>query len=453
MKKPRGHHTNARISGNVASPRVALKDSGRSEISQQMVEIPLGPEPAKYKTSHPRSIVARGANPSTPSNRNSNSTTASSASGMASSASSGITMGLFLSKRRGKAQPSHITPATSPPREPLDKGKAKAGSDPVGALRALMAANGGLPEDAIDDDENDAPSMVPPQHVRKYSFDAGDDTAKVGKDTGTGPSKPEGAVQNVSLPPTTGPQVPDTLLTSPKVGKDTGTGPSKPESAVQNGTLPPTTGPQVLDTLLATASGNDRRSSTGPGAPRQRSASSSAVRSPTLRFMGHNHVGRAHSMTADGRGVFTPGYSTPRRQAESGSEPFPSQETIQRARQLRTVTNTYNSGGVPFSDEELAALSHRFQARQQARQRALSRRRPDAVVHFDLAEEAQALEAGGAQAFENLIARAPEGQGMRVLGFLRARALRHQRSWAPEDQGAQAAENEEGRGDQPAQQD
>lgn len=380
-----------------------------------MVEIPLGPEPAKYKTSHPRSIVARGANPSTLSNRNSNSTTASSASGMASSASSGITMGLFLSKRRGKAQPSHITPATSPPREPLDKGKAKAGSYPVEALRALMAANGGLPEDAIDDDENDdendAPSMVPPQHVRKYSFDAGDDTAIVGKDTGTGPSNPE--------------------------------------SAVQNGTLPPTTGPQFLDTLLTTASGNDRRSSTGPGAPRQRSASSSAVRSPTLRFMGHNHVGRAHSMTADGRGVFTPGYSTPRRQAESGSEPFPSQETIQRARQLRTVTNTYNSGGVPFSDEELAALSHRFQARQ----RALSRRRPDAVVHFDLAEEAQALEAGGAQAFENVIARAPEGQGMRVLGFLRARALRHQRSRAPEDRGAQAAENEEGRGDQPAQQD
>lgn len=423
MKKPRGHHTNARISGNVASSRVALKDSGRSEISQQMVEIPLGPEPAKYKTSHPRSIVARGANPSTPSNRNSNSTTASSASGMASSASSGITMGLFLSKRRGKAQPSHITPATSPPREPLDKGKAKVGSDPVESLRALMAANGGFPEDAIDDDEdddeNDAPSMVPPQHVRKYSFDAGDDTVKVGKDTGTGPSKPESAVQNVALPPTMGPQVPDTLLT--------------------------------------TASGNDRRSSTRPGAPRQRSASSSAVRSPTLRFMGHNHVGRAHSMTADGRGVFTPGYSLPRRQAESGSEPFPSQETIQRARQLRTVTNTHNSGGVAFSDEELAALSHRFQARQQARQqdrqRALSRRRPDAVVHFDLAEEAQALVAEGAQAFENLIVRAPEGQGMRVLGFLRARALRHQRSWAPEDRGARAAENEEGRGVQPAQQD
>lgn len=309
------------------------------------------------------SVVARGANAPMHSNRNSNSTTTSSASGIVSSASSGIVMG--QGNLAGAVHPSHITPATTPPRVPLAEGKA--GTNHVKTLRELMLANGGLPENAIDDEESYIPSIVQPQHLRAYSFDAGDDTTKVGKDVGTGPSTPKGTVENVPLPSTKGPQAPNTQRAA-KCGNDRRSSNVSVESQGQHLTT------------------------------RQSSASSSVSRSPTLLFMGRNHVGRAYSNPGDGRGVFIPGYSSPTRKAESGQEPFPNQETIQIARQLRTTHNTHGSGRVFFSDEELAITNEEIRISREKARLTLTRAQTDAAVRF-VSTELQ--EDQGAQAPEN----------------------------------------------------
>lgn len=320
------------------------------------------------------SVVTRGTNMPMQSNRNSNSTTASSASGIASSASSGIVMG--QGDLAGAVHPSHVTPATTPPRVPLTEGKA--GTNHVQTLRKLMLANGGLPENAIDDEESYTPSTVQLQHLRAYSFDVGDDTTKVGKDVSTGSPTAKGTVENVPLPSRKGAQAHNTQR-SAKCGLDRRSSNVSVESQGQHLTT------------------------------RQSSASSSVSRSPTLLFMGRNHVGRAYSNPADGRGVFIPGYSSPTRKAESGQEPFPSQETIQIARQLRTTHNTHGSGRVFFSDEELAITSEQIRISREMARRNLIRARPDAPVRF-VSTELQ------------------------------------------EDQGAQAPQNQEGSDHQPAQQ-
>lgn len=216
----------------------------------------------------------------------------------------------------------HITPGTTPPRVPPAKAGAYTGH--IKTLRELVLANGGLPENAIEDESSYAPSTVPPRHLRAYSFDAGDDSVtKNGNDARAGPNLPRGAVEAIRQP----------------LKKDLDT----------------------TNTQVAAKGGHNRRSSAAVSKARgqdlkdsESSASSPASRSPTLRFMGCNHVGRVNSNPGDGRGVFIPGYSSPTRKSESGQDPFPSQETIQIARQQRTTHNTQANGRAFLSDEELA---------------------------------------------------------------------------------------------------
>lgn len=106
---------------------------------------------------------------------NSDSSSSSSSSGKVSSSSSLIAQGL-LAERMVQGQ---VTPRTSPTKDEglhvrPDKGPAK-NRDVLETIREMAAQNGGLPDDAIDDESSYASSPHLPRHQRAFSFDAGND--------------------------------------------------------------------------------------------------------------------------------------------------------------------------------------------------------------------------------------------------------------------------------------
>lgn len=106
---------------------------------------------------------------------NSDSSSSSSSSGKVSSSSSLIAQGLLAEKM---AQ-NQVTPRTSPIKDEslggrLDKGPTK-GCDALETIREMAALNGGLPDDAIDDESSYASTPHFPRHQRAFSFDAGGD--------------------------------------------------------------------------------------------------------------------------------------------------------------------------------------------------------------------------------------------------------------------------------------
>lgn len=321
------------VSKTIVNPRSFPDDDYCSKTTKRATgAIPSPPNPEAGNTSgdQNKSIVACGTDAPNHSARNSNSTTASSASGIASSTSSGLVMGHGM--LADTIPQNHITPGTTPPRVP--PGNDKAGIDHVATLRELMIANGGLPENAIDDESSYVPTIVPPQHLRAHSFDAGDDATKNGKALLIGPISTQHAVENDRRPST----------------KDSRVTNDQPAAKYGHNRRSSTVTPETR--------GKDSRNTDG-------SVSSSANCSPTLRFMGYNHVGRANSNPGDGRGVFIPGYSTPTRKPQSGQEPILTQETIQIARQQRTAHNIQSNGGQVngrafLSDEELRSISNEF---------------------------------------------------------------------------------------------
>lgn len=107
--------------------------------------------------------------------RNSDSSSSSSSSDKASSSSSLITQGL-LAERLEQGQ---ITPHTSPVKDeklhgrPL-QGPAK-GTDILETIRELAAQNGGLPDDAVDEESSYASTIHLSQQRRPLSFVVGDE--------------------------------------------------------------------------------------------------------------------------------------------------------------------------------------------------------------------------------------------------------------------------------------
>ncbi|ROW09039.1 hypothetical protein VMCG_02810 [Cytospora schulzeri] len=104
---------------------------------------------------------------------NSDRSSSSSSSGRASSSSSLITQGL-LAEQMAQSQ---VTPRTSPIKDGSlygrpDKGAAK-GCDVLETIREMAAQNGGLPDDAIDDESSYASTPHFSRHQRAFSFDAG----------------------------------------------------------------------------------------------------------------------------------------------------------------------------------------------------------------------------------------------------------------------------------------
>lgn len=283
--------------------------SASSNLTKQMTGV-IHPPAVTVTQNAPRigseDVERPVAGPSKP-NRNSDST-ASTNSGTASSRSSGLVMGRGV--QGGAAPRSHITPGTTPPHIPL--AAANKGKNTMMTLRELVTANGGMPEDAIADDSSSyAASAGASRDIRAYSFGAGDDATRNNDDALVQEPAPQAATENAR-------RSSNVVNRSPgKTAKERSSLPTRPAAGL----------------------------------------------SPTLRFMGRNHVGRTNSSPGDGRGVFIPGWSSPTRKAESGSEPFPSQETIQIARQLRTVVNTHGNSRAYLSDEELADVRTASRAR------------------------------------------------------------------------------------------
>lgn len=251
-----------------------------------------------------------------------------SSSGVASSASSSLIAQGVLAAR---AAQDHVTPHTTPPRtEPV---KPSPGANAVQAptkvnalatIQELMRINGGLPEEAIDDDGSSySSSFVPPSQVCKFSFDACDDK----------------------------PEFHGTTLAAIRFE----------DNVVQNGS-------QRLDSLthLDKAADrlhdNDQCHNNGPvsfkghesnGTPRSQSSQSShsSCRSSTLMAMAHNCIDHAGQ---------SPGPECPRnspmRKVQSGADPFPDEATKYKYRSERTVLNAHIREVAYLTNEELRAV-------------------------------------------------------------------------------------------------
>ncbi|KUI71652.1 hypothetical protein VM1G_06656 [Cytospora mali] len=107
--------------------------------------------------------------------RNSNSSSSSSSSGKASSGSSLLTQGLLAEKMAH----DQVTPHTSPTKDEIlygrpVKGPAK-GCDILETIREMAAQNGGLPDDAVDDESSYASTPRFSRHQRAFSFNAGEE--------------------------------------------------------------------------------------------------------------------------------------------------------------------------------------------------------------------------------------------------------------------------------------
>ncbi|KAJ4424629.1 hypothetical protein N0V82_000761 [Gnomoniopsis sp. IMI 355080] len=223
-----------------------------------------------------------------------------SSSGVVSSASSSlITQGVLAAR----AIQDHVTPHTTPPRpEPI---KPSSGANAVPAptkfnalatIQELMRTNGGLPEEAIEDDDSSyGPSFVPPPQVREFSFDACADKPVIHETTLAAIEYKGNNVKNHKMP--------------------------------------------------VSFKEHDSKATTSS------QSSQSSCRSSTLLAMAHNcidHVGQS------------PGPDCPRnrpaRKVQSGADPFPDEATKYKYRRERTVLNAHIREVAYLTNQELRTV-------------------------------------------------------------------------------------------------
>lgn len=260
-----------------------------------------------------------------------------SSSGAASSASSSlIAQGLLAEK----ATQDHITPHTTPPRpEPVkpapgaNSTQAPTKLNALATIQELMRANGGLPEDAIDDEDSSyGPSFVQPPQLRRFSSDARQNKPVVpGTTLAAVTSQESHVIQNSSSR-----LDPSTLLTNT-------TGPA--DVAGQNDHEVPVS--------------SKKQNSNGASGSQSSQSSQSSCRSSTLMAMAHNcidHVG----------GVGGPDCprNSPMRKVQSGADPFPDEATKQKYRSERTVLNTHIREVAYLTNQELRAVMNDRSCRQ-----------------------------------------------------------------------------------------
>lgn len=163
-----------------------IDPSSDAYLSQQLRYTPSKRRPKTEKDLGAKMVAARisvalTGKPPAPSIKgktsagNSDRSSSSSSSGKVSSSSSLITQGL-LAEQMAHGQ---VTPRTSPIKDESlygrpAKGPAK-GCDVLETIREMAAQNGGLPDDAIDDESSYAPTPHFSRPQRAFSFDAGDD--------------------------------------------------------------------------------------------------------------------------------------------------------------------------------------------------------------------------------------------------------------------------------------
>lgn len=282
-----------------------------------------------------------------------------SSSGAASSASSSLIAQGLLAER---AAQDHITPHTTPPRpEPVkpspcaNAAQAPTKLNALATIQELMRANGGLPEDAIDDEDSSyGPSFVPPPQVRRFS---------------------SAAQHNKSV-------VPGTALAAVT---------SQERHVIHSGSsrldpstpLSDTTGPADgfgRNDHEVSVSSKKQNSSGTPGSQSSQSSQSSC-RSSTLMAMAHNcidHVGRVGGPDCP--------RNSPMRKVQSGADPFPDDATKYKYRNERTVLNTHIREVAYLTNQELRAVMNDRSSRQ-----SVAPMVPAKIVHNPNAPRVQAL--------------------------------------------------------------
>lgn len=222
-------------------------------------------------------------------------------SGVSSSASSSlITQGVL-------AAGTHITPHTTPPHPEPVKPPARTGVNALQTIQELVKINGGLPEDAVDDDSSYGPSLVAPHHTRAGSFDNGHDKSAA----------------HAAIVAVVESEIGDVVYNGPRRSQLLGRFQLLTEAPTQVDGL----GSDVSHVFQAPPL-KKTSSSMSSG------SSHSSCRSTTLVAMSHNCVHHA----GQSGGSACP-RNSPTRKRQSGADPFPDEATKHRFRTERTVLN------------------------------------------------------------------------------------------------------------------
>lgn len=286
------------------------------------------------------------------------SNTSSSSSGAASSASSSLIAQGLLAER---AAQDHVTPHTTPPRpEPVKPPPgANAAQVPtklnaLATIQELMRVNGGLPEDAIDDEDSSyGPSFVPPPQVRRYSFDARDNKS---------------AFHDTTLADVTSQEGPVVQNGSPRLD---------PSTPLGNASAPVADIGQK-DNEVPFSSKKQASNETPKSESSKRSQSS--CRSLTLMAMAHNcidHVGQVGGLDCP--------RNSPIRKVQSGADPFPDKAAKYKYRSVRTVLNNHIREVAYLTNQELRAVMDDRSCRQ-----SVAPTMPAKIVHNPNATRVQA---------------------------------------------------------------
>lgn len=252
-----------------------------------------------------------------------------SSSGIASSASSSlITRGVLYER----AVQDHVTPHTTPPRpEPskpstsVNKAQEPTEDNALATIQEFMRINGGLPEDAVDDNSSYGPSLVRPRPERRFSFDAGDDRSTV-HDTASAVVKSSQQIVDHHDPRGPHLSTPSKTVTGQAGNVDQNDQNNTPHSFERQ----------------------DSHENLGPSSSQ---GSQNSSRSSTLMAMAHNcvdHVGQLGGSECPRR--------SPMRNVQSGANPFPDEATKYKYRSERTVLNAHIREVAYLTNQELRVV-------------------------------------------------------------------------------------------------
>lgn len=239
------------------------------------------------------------------------------------------------------ANEAHLTPHTTP--SGPKPTKVKISTNALVSIQELMKANGGLPEDAIDDDSSYAASFVLPQHAKAAISDG------VATDLLMVKTNEEGNMH-------TSAQRPSQLSVVPEMGS----------IARFNNGVNENSGTPAANVVKRQDSNESRNSSNS-------FSSQSSRRSSILLSMGRNLMEEVGSDAEGAQGTsgacdnspaskasIESTRSSPTRKAQSGEQPIPDQATIAAARIERTVSNYATKTRSFLRTEDLRSLPPQY---------------------------------------------------------------------------------------------
>lgn len=283
----------------------------------------------------------------------------------------------------------HLTPHTSPPRpEPVNPCsgaidvQSRTGHNVLQTIQELARINGGLPEDAVDDESSYAPSFMLARRALSASTDDDDHNAEF---------------DNATMAAFNGDDSRDNVDRN---------GSQRPQESTnrQNASTPVQGFDSEVprDSRLQTLKKDESSSSSA--------TSSGSCRSARLVAMAHNCVNHAGS----------PGGSdcprnSPMKAAQSGSDPFPDGPSKQKFRTERTILNAHMRKRSYMSNQELRDVldDRNFRNKQVSRGAPVElqyvgdayRVRPDSEHHIPCPPGFEAHEAAGLLPFQQAAAK------------------------------------------------